>query len=106
MGGFRCSARALFDMASDGKNFTLVIPSKNKAVKGSNSVKKKSANQLENLRPGFFLDAMVVRGLEPDDLLFGGRGFGDGGGRGQEAPVTPSRNTYSASAAASRAASS
>jgi hypothetical protein len=23
---------------------------------------------LENLRPGFFLDAMVVRGLAPDDL--------------------------------------
>jgi outer membrane lipoprotein-sorting protein len=23
---------------------------------------------MENLRPGFFLDAMVVRGLDPDDL--------------------------------------
>ncbi len=54
----------VFDMVSDGKNFTLCIPSENKAVKGSNSVKKKSANQLENMRPGFFLDAMVVRGLE------------------------------------------
>ena len=58
----------MFDMASDGKNFTLFIPSKNMAVKGSNALKKKSANPLENLRPGFFLDAMVVRGLEPDDL--------------------------------------
>jgi len=57
----------MFDMASDGKNFTLLIPSKNKAFKGSNALKKKSANQLENLRPDFFLDAMVVRGLEPDD---------------------------------------
>jgi outer membrane lipoprotein-sorting protein len=56
-----------FDMVSDGKNFTLWIPSKNIAFKGSNTVKKKSANQLENLRPGFFLDALVVRGLEPDD---------------------------------------
>jgi outer membrane lipoprotein-sorting protein len=55
-------------MASDGKNFTLFIPSKNMAVKGSNALEKKSANQLENLRPGFFLDALVVRGLEPDDL--------------------------------------
>jgi outer membrane lipoprotein-sorting protein len=57
----------MFDMASDGKNFTLLIPSKNKVFKGANKLKKKSANQLENLRPDFFLDAMVVRGLEPDD---------------------------------------
>jgi len=58
----------MFDMASDGKDFTLFIPSKNKAVKGSNALKKKSANQIENMRPGFFFDAMVVRGLKPDDL--------------------------------------
>lgn len=58
----------MFDMASDGKDFTLFIPSKNLAVKGPNAVKKKSANQMENLRPGFFLDAMVVRGLKGDDL--------------------------------------
>jgi hypothetical protein len=57
-----------FDMVSDGKNFTLWVPSRNLAFKGSNSLKKKSANQLENLRPGFFLDALVVRGLQPDDL--------------------------------------
>jgi outer membrane lipoprotein-sorting protein len=57
----------MFDMASDGKNFTLLIPSRNKAVKGPNALKKKSANQAENMRPGFFFDAMVVRGLEPDD---------------------------------------
>lgn len=58
----------LFDMASDGKNFTLYIPSKDKAIKGSNSLKKKSTNQVENLRPGFFFDAMMVRGLDPDNL--------------------------------------
>ena len=58
----------MFDMASDGKNFTLFIPSKNKAVKGANALKKKSTNQIENMRPGFFFDAMAVRGLKPDDL--------------------------------------
>jgi outer membrane lipoprotein-sorting protein len=58
----------MFDMVSDGKNFTLFIPSKNKAVRGSNALKKKSVNTLENMRPGFFLDAMLVRGLEPSDL--------------------------------------
>jgi outer membrane lipoprotein-sorting protein len=57
-----------FDMVSDGTNFTLYIPSKNKVIKGSNSLKKKSSNQLENMRPGFFFDAMVVRGMEKDDL--------------------------------------
>jgi outer membrane lipoprotein-sorting protein len=58
----------MFDMVSDGHVFTLYIPSKNKVVKGANALKKKSANQVENMRPGFFLDAMLVRGLEPGDL--------------------------------------
>jgi hypothetical protein len=57
-----------FDTASDGKDFTLYMPTKSKAVKGSNALKKKSMNSFENLRPGFFFDALAVRGLEPDDL--------------------------------------
>jgi hypothetical protein len=57
----------LFDMAGDGKNFVLSIPHDNKVMKGSYSVAKKSANTFENLRPGFFFDAMMVRGLSSDD---------------------------------------
>lgn len=57
----------MFDMASNGKNFTLYIPSKKKAVEGLTTLTKKSASRIENMRPGFFFDAMVVRGLEPDD---------------------------------------
>lgn len=57
----------VFDMASDGNTFTLMIPQKSKAIEGPNSVTKKSDNQFENLRPGFFFDAMVVRGVEPED---------------------------------------
>jgi outer membrane lipoprotein-sorting protein len=57
----------MFDMASDGKNFTMYIPSKKVVYKGSNKVTKKSANALENMRPDFFLDALMVQGLEPDD---------------------------------------
>lgn len=57
----------MFDMVTDGKNVTLYIPSKNTAYKGANTVHERSANTLENLRPGFFLDAMVVRGVEPDE---------------------------------------
>ena len=58
----------MFDMVGDGKNFTIWIPSSNTAYKGSYALTKKSSNPLLNLRPGFFLDAIVVRGLEPDDL--------------------------------------
>ena len=58
----------VFDMASDGKTFTLLVPPKHKAIKGSNSVVRKSENQLENLRPGFFFDAMIVRGLDEDNF--------------------------------------
>ncbi len=57
----------IFDMAGDGKKFTLYVPSKSKAIEGSYIVEKKSANQLENLRPDFFYDALIVRGLDPDD---------------------------------------
>jgi hypothetical protein len=57
----------IFDMGSDGDQFTLVIPSKNLAIEGTSTVGEKSANQLENLRPGFFLDAIAVRGMDPDD---------------------------------------
>ena len=57
-----------FDMVSDGKKFMLWIPSKNKAMKGSNALKKRSLSQIENIRPGFFFDSLVVRGLEPDDF--------------------------------------
>ncbi len=52
-------------MASDGSQFTLVIPHDNMAFEGSTTVKEKSPNPLLNLRPGFFLDAIAVRGLDP-----------------------------------------
>lgn len=57
----------VFELASDGKRFTLSIPQKSKAIEGSSQLEKRSSNELENLRPGFFFDAMMVRGLEPDD---------------------------------------
>lgn len=57
----------IFDMASNGSQFTLVIPPKGLAIEGSNTVTEKSANPLENLRPDFFFDAIVVRGLDPDE---------------------------------------
>lgn len=57
----------LFDMASDGKNFTLYVPKYNKAYRGATVVTKKAADPMLNMRPGFFLDALVVRGLDAQD---------------------------------------
>ncbi len=61
----------LLDMVSDGKTFTLWIPQRSKAIEGPVAeAKTKSANQLENLRPGFFFDSIVVRGLSPGDEYY------------------------------------
>ena len=57
----------MLDIVSDGKNFTLWIPSKNKVIKGSNTLGKKSDSTMENIRPGFFLDAMAIRGVDPGE---------------------------------------
>jgi outer membrane lipoprotein-sorting protein len=57
----------IFNMASDGNHFTLVLPRSNTAIEGSNTVTQKSSNPLENLRPDFFLDALAIRGLEPGE---------------------------------------
>ncbi len=57
----------MFDMASNGEKFTLLIPSKETAYEGLSKLTKKSPKTIENMRPGFFLDAMIVRGLAPDD---------------------------------------
>jgi outer membrane lipoprotein-sorting protein len=58
-----------FDMASDGKTFKLLIPPKNKAIVGSNAVTKKSSNVLENMRPNIFVDSLLIRSIQPSELL-------------------------------------
>lgn len=57
----------MFDMVSDGKNFTLNIPPEKIAYKGADGTTGKSPNALLNLRPEFFFDAIAVRGLDPDE---------------------------------------
>jgi outer membrane lipoprotein-sorting protein len=59
---------SLFDLASDGTNFTFVIPPRSKVYQGLSASKGTSPNWYENLRPGFLFTAMVVRGLNPDEL--------------------------------------
>ena len=58
-----------FDMASDGNTFRLVIPPKNKAVEGPNSITQVSSNSVENMRPYMFVDSMLIPKIGPDDQL-------------------------------------
>ncbi len=57
------------DMVSDGKDFKLLIPPHNKAIVGTNTVTKPSANGLENLRPYVFFDTLLVGGPHQDQLV-------------------------------------
>jgi hypothetical protein len=53
-----------FDMASNGSNFELYLPSRNIFLAGNNEISKPSPNKIENLRPQFFLEAMLPRPVD------------------------------------------
>ena len=59
-----------FDMTSDGKTFTLLIPPKSEAIEGSGKVTKPSPNALMNLRPVVFYDSLLVGKIGPNDLTY------------------------------------
>jgi outer membrane lipoprotein-sorting protein len=50
-----------FDMVSDGDQFKLYVPAKNRFITGKDELTTPSANKLENLRPQHFLEALLVR---------------------------------------------
>lgn len=54
-----------FDMVSTGPTFNLYVPSRNRFLTGKNEIVEPSKNRLENLRPTHFLDALMVRPIEP-----------------------------------------
>jgi len=56
----------IFDMASDGKEFRLLIPSKRKFIVGSDKVVRPAKNSLENMRPKHILDAFVVPAVDSE----------------------------------------
>jgi hypothetical protein len=60
-----------FDMTSDGARFSLYIPSRDAFIQGSNEIVQRSENRIENLRPQHFVDALMVRPVDPaaDRLL-------------------------------------
>jgi hypothetical protein len=53
-----------FDMVSNGVDFKLYVPSRNRFLVGKNEIEQLSPNKLENLRPQHFLDAMLVRPVD------------------------------------------
>ena len=58
-----------FDMVSDGQNFKVWIPPKNKFVTGSNSEGGfQPEKRLENLRPQAIYDALLPREIGPDEI--------------------------------------
>ncbi len=58
-----------FDMVSDGSTFKLLVPPKNKAIEGNNTINKPSKNALENLRPDVFLDSLLIKSVQPGELV-------------------------------------
>ncbi len=54
----------IFDMVSDGKRFSLYIPSRNKFYVGPTTLTTPSRNSLENLRPQHVLDALLLQPLD------------------------------------------
>ncbi len=55
-----------FDMVSDGKEFKLWIPPKNKFVVGENQVTTPSISQpMENIRPQNIYEALLIRHIDP-----------------------------------------
>jgi hypothetical protein len=59
-----------FDMVSDGNSFTLLIPPKSLVITGTGTVTTPSSNPLMNLRPAVFYDSLLVKKVEPDDLVY------------------------------------
>jgi outer membrane lipoprotein-sorting protein len=53
-----------FDMTSNGIDFRLYIPARNRFVVGKNELTNPSPNKIENLRPQHFLDALLVRPID------------------------------------------
>lgn len=53
-----------FDMVSNGLDFKLYVPSRNRFLVGKNEMEAISPNKLENLRPQHFLDALRVRPVD------------------------------------------
>jgi len=65
IGLFPVVGNRVFDMVSEGQQFRLSIPPKNKFIVGRNDVTQPSAPPLENMRPQYIFDALLLREIDP-----------------------------------------
>ena len=61
--------KTIFDMASDGGQFRVWLPTKNKFLVGEVSVERSSEKPLENLRPQHLLDALLWQGIRKEETV-------------------------------------
>jgi len=54
----------VFDMASNGEEFRVYIPSKQKFIVGKTNLRRPAKNALENLRPQHILDALLMPAID------------------------------------------
>ena len=57
-----------FDMVSDGQEFKLWIPPANKFVMGANNAPSQPDKRLENMRPQYIYDALLMPEISPDEI--------------------------------------
>jgi len=60
--------RTIFDMVSAGEFFRVSVPSQDRFLVGRNDAPPASEKQVENLRPSAFLNSLLIRAPEPDDI--------------------------------------
>jgi len=60
----------IFDMVSNGQEFRLFIPPKNKFIVGKTTYQSRAKNSLENLRPQHILNALLISPINPVDEEF------------------------------------
>jgi hypothetical protein len=59
----------VFDMASDGKTFSVSIPSRHKFLAGSVAVERPSTKPIENLRPQHLVDALLWPEVQKEEAV-------------------------------------
>ena len=62
--------KTVFDMASDGTDFEVSIPSRGKFLVGAISLSRPSAKPIENLRPQHLIDALLWPEVRKEEAVF------------------------------------
>src|SRR5215470_11700726 len=61
--------KTIFDMASDGNQFRVWLPTKNKFLLGEVALERNSEKPLENLRPQHLLDALLWQEIRKEETV-------------------------------------